>query len=182
MFGDFFGTGGGRLGGRFILPGRLDGTVGGYSMLGNSSEGQFLTFETPENVDSRNLQPLISGKLGRIHETLFLPFQNNQRTVRDERWKLHVYPRINHRLLFDLQNDPHELHNLAEQAEHADQVTRLMAHMKAWRSRLGDPDPLKVDNPLPLEPRYDNSQRILDRWQPDWIRNKYFGSSKNGRD
>ena len=69
MFGDFFGTGGGRLGGRFILPGRLDGTVGGYSMLGSPSEGQFLTFG--------------STKSGTIPDLAFFTFGNGSSFIFD---------------------------------------------------------------------------------------------------
>ena len=67
-----------------------------------------------------------------------MPFQNNQRTVRDERWKLHVYPLINHRLLFDLKEDPHETNNLAEKPEHAGKLREMMAMMEKNRNSYGD--------------------------------------------
>jgi arylsulfatase A-like enzyme len=35
------------------------------------------------------------------------------RSVRDRRWKLIVYPRIDHRQLFDLVEDPDEMRDLA---------------------------------------------------------------------
>ena len=49
-------------------------------------------------------------------DTVFLPFQDLMRAVRDERWKLHLYPRVNHTLLFDLVSDPGETVNLAGDA------------------------------------------------------------------
>jgi hypothetical protein len=86
--------------------------------------------------------------------------------------------RINHRLLFHLPTDPHEMNNLAEDAAHAPEVARLTAMMETWRVSLGDKDPLSVANPEPMQPVYDNSSRTPDMWQPRWIRDKYF----DGRD
>jgi arylsulfatase A-like enzyme len=47
------------------------------------------------------------------------------RMVRDERFKLIYYPVGNHFQLFDLQNDPHELHNLADDQAYAEVRERL---------------------------------------------------------
>ena len=48
-----------------------------------------------------------------------------QRAVRDDRWKLIVYPQINKTQLFDLQNDPHEVKDLAGDPAQAQQIERL---------------------------------------------------------
>lgn len=133
----------------------------------------------PKGIDSKSLTPVMQGDSKTVRESLFLPFQDNQRTVRDGRWKLHVYPKINHRLLFDLVNDPHEMNNLAEFASHQATVAQMQSLMESWRERLGDPFPLSVDNPAPKEPQYDNEKRVLDVWQPKWIRDKYFGGREN---
>lgn len=109
-----------------------------------------------------------------IRETIFLPFQDNQRAIRDERYKLHIYPRINHRLLFDLEADPHEQQNLIDNTGFKPHVTRLLMMLASERERLNDGSPLETDEPLPMTPEYDNSRRKPDRWQPDWIRRKYF--------
>jgi hypothetical protein len=42
-----------------------------------------------------------------------------------------------------------------------------------------DESPLSVKDPQPIEPIYDNSKRTPDRWQPKWIRDKYFGGSES---
>ncbi|MCP4784599.1 MAG: sulfatase-like hydrolase/transferase [Fuerstiella sp.] len=131
------------------------------------------------DIDSRDLTPIMEGKLNGVRDSVFLPFQDNQRAVRDERWKLHIYPKINHQLLFDLRSDPHETNNLAEDAAHASQVERMMTLMRSWRTRLGDKAPLSVNDPQPKEPAYNNSNRRLDVWQPKWIRDKYFGGRDN---
>lgn len=134
----------------------------------------FAGLETPRGVDSQSLAPLMSGEVDSVRKSLFLPFQDNQRSVRDEIWKLHVYPPIQHQLLFNLAHDPHEMTNLAEDPSCAEELQRMLGWMEAWRSELGDPYPLSVTDPLPKVPEYDNSQRVLDVWQPSWIRDKYF--------
>jgi arylsulfatase A-like enzyme len=139
----------------------------------------FAGIEPAEGVDARDLAPIMEGTVTTVRDSVFLPFQDNQRAVNDGRWKLHIYPKINHRLLFDLASDPHELENLAEDAAHGPEVERMMALMELWRTRLGDQDPLSVDDPEPLKPEYDNSNRTLDVWQPKWIREKYFDGRDN---
>ena len=134
----------------------------------------FADVSTPSAADSKNLVPVMNERANQVRESLFLPFQDNQRSVRDGRWKLHVYPKINHRLLFDLSVDPHEINNLATDSSHTQNVENMMSLMESWRTRLGDSSPLSVDSPDSKEPQYDNSKRNLDIWQPKWIRDKYF--------
>jgi arylsulfatase A-like enzyme len=129
----------------------------------------------PEGVDSEDLAPLWRGDKKSLRDSAFLPFQQSMRAITDGRWKLHRYPHSNHTLLFDLEEDPHELKNLAMHPQYANQVERLMEEMRQWQSRLGDTQSLTVDNPKSLDVDYSTFKRKLDRWQPDWIREKYFG-------
>ncbi len=130
--------------------------------------------DTPEDIDSQSLKPLMTGETEAIHPALFLPFQDNQRAVSDGRWKLYRYPLINHQLLFDLQADPHELVNRADDPAYAEELSRMYGLMDAYRLKQGDPYPIAVDEPAPHQPQYDNANRTLDKWQPKWIREKYF--------
>ena len=139
----------------------------------------FAGVEIPEGVDACDLAPIIGGSLELVHASLFLPFQDNQRAINDGRWKLHTYPKINHRLLFDLRSDPHEMENLAGDASSAPEVERLTALMESTRTRLGDTSPLSVEDPEGMTPTYDSSKRTLDVWQPKWIRDKYFGGRED---
>lgn len=47
------------------------------------------------------------------------------RMIREERFKLIYYPTGNHRQLFDLVDDPHEMSDLAGEPAHADTLTRM---------------------------------------------------------
>jgi len=59
------------------------------------------------------------------------------------------YPVINRTQLFDLASDPFEMRDLATDAAQSDRIARMMAAMRAWQARLGDPDPLEVAEPKP---------------------------------
>ena len=105
---------------------------------------------------------------------MFLPFSDLMRSVRDARWKLIVYPPINHRQLFDLRDDPHETRDLAAEPGHEPEIARLTALMRSWQEKLGDEQPLTVKDPKPKEVRFDDFERKPDQWQPAWIVEKYF--------
>ncbi len=133
--------------------------------------------QTPAGVTSQNLLPVIKGEKKELRESLFLPFQDNQRAINDGKWKLHIYPQINHQLLFNLESDPDETTNLAE--SNPEKIKQLVSLMKKWRQKVGDKTPLSVTNPEPKEVDYSKVKRVLDVWQPKWIRDKYFNGRKN---
>jgi len=140
---------------------------------------KFASVELPASVDSQALNPIIEGRQETVRDSLFLPFQDNQRAVRNGNLKLHIYPKINHTLLFDLANDPDELTNLAADPAHQSKLMQMHVLMDEWRNRLGDPYALSSQNPVSKTPQYDNSKRVLDGWQPKWIRDKYFGGRQH---
>ena len=80
---------------------------------------------------------------------VLLAYRNVQRAIRTERWKLIRYPQINQTQLFDLQTDPHETTNLADQPEYAARVATLMADLEKEQRLQGDTAPLIVPNPKP---------------------------------
>ena len=132
------------------------------------------SIQQPSENDSISLRPILNGNISRVRDSVFLPFQDNQRAVSNGNWKLHVYPKINHRLLFHIAADPHEIKNLADNPTFEAQTSQMLSLMESHRLNLQDPYPLRVDHPTPKEPNYDNGKRTIDRWQPQWIRNKYF--------
>ena len=127
-----------------------------------------------EGMDSQDLGPVMRGEKKSVRESIFLPFQKYQRSVRKGPWKLHVYPEINHELLFNLEDDPHELKDLAGEPKFTERLREMREVMEAQRKLYGDSHPLRVENPAPKQAVYDNAKRSLDVWQPKWIRDKYF--------
>ncbi len=128
----------------------------------------------PSGLDGHSLRPIWAGEQTAVRDSVFLPFTDTMRAVRDERWKLIVYPQINHRQLFDLRRDPDERRDLAGDSAHAATIERLTTLMKGWQERLGDRHPLEVAAPKTKAIHFDGYQRKPDPWQPAWIVEKYF--------
>ncbi|MFN8004718.1 MAG: DUF4976 domain-containing protein [Acidobacteriota bacterium] len=104
---------------------------------------------TPSSVEGLSLAPVLAGKQKTRRAAIFTAYRNVQRAVRDNRWKLIVYPQINQTQLFDLQTDPGEMRDLAADPKYARQRARLTALLKQQQLALGDQQPLRVAQPLP---------------------------------
>jgi arylsulfatase A-like enzyme len=103
----------------------------------------------PADLDGANLTPVIEGKEKKVRDTLFTAYRDVQRAVRDERYKLLVYPQINRVQLFDLQKDPDELRDLSNDAAMKPTLERLRGQLKNLQERYGDSQPLSVAQPKP---------------------------------
>ena len=62
-----------------------------------------------------------------------------------------MYPRVNKTQLFDLQGDPIEMHDLANDASHAPEVARLTGLLRGWQKQMDDSLPLASPKPEPLD-------------------------------
>ena len=129
----------------------------------------------PPEAAGHDLGAVARGEVDQVRAQLFTAFEDKMRALRDARWKLIRYPLLDHTQLFDLATDPHERTNLADRAEHAPRVQRMLADLAGWRERCGDDRTPTSPEPAPMD--YDPSgwERKPDRWQPAWIREKYFG-------
>jgi arylsulfatase A-like enzyme len=105
----------------------------------------------PKGSEGESLTPVLTGKKTAVRESIFTAYMKVQRAVRDNRWKLLVYPQVNKVQLFDLRNDPGELKDLSADEKHAAEVNRLRALLMAWQKLAGDTQPLKTNKPQPLE-------------------------------
>ncbi|MFW5857133.1 MAG: sulfatase-like hydrolase/transferase [Planctomycetota bacterium] len=97
--------------------------------------------ETPASVEGQSLVPIFADPAAPARETLHFAYTHCQRAVRDAQYKLIEYvveeaPRVTQ--LFDLQADPDELHNLADDPAHAETLQRLRAELLRWRDEFGD--------------------------------------------
>lgn len=111
--------------------------------------GELAGVAPPEGSEGLSLAPVIAGRRQAVRDSIFTAYTKVQRAVRDDRWKIIVYPRINKTQLFDLQADPNEMHDLAKTAEHSAEVSRLTALLRDWQRRLGDSLPLSTTHPQP---------------------------------
>ncbi len=100
---------------------------------------------TPESVEGLSLAPAIADPDLHVRETIFAAYLEYQRCVKDERYKLVEYVldgQHTQTQLFDLQSDPWELINLADDPacrETRDRLRQLMLDYRdAWDDNRAD--------------------------------------------
>jgi arylsulfatase A-like enzyme len=94
----------------------------------------------PKSVEGKSLAPLLKNPKARVRDSVFFAYRQVQRGVRTDRWKLIRYSVSGVRTtqLFDMQNDPLEMHNLAAEPENATQVREMTALLRRWMKETGD--------------------------------------------
>lgn len=112
--------------------------------------GDLAGVKEPRGSEGRSLAPVLAGRKTKIRDDLFFAYAKVQRAIRDDRWKLIVYPQVNKVQLFDLREDPGERKDLAGDKAHAAQVKRLTALLRERQEKFGDTQPLSSEHPQPL--------------------------------
>lgn len=94
----------------------------------------------PTTVEGQSLLPVLHGKPGG-RDSIFAAYRNLMRAVRTERWKLNVYFVKGARTiqLFDLDRDPWEMNNLAEEPAQRERVKEMQALLARWMAEVDDP-------------------------------------------
>ncbi len=92
-----------------------------------------------DRIDGLSLVPVLQGRQQEVHPFIVGYFRHFQRMIRTERWKYIEYPAVGKRQLFDLSQDPHELHNLSDTAAHQAQQHQLAEALQQWLSAHHDP-------------------------------------------
>ena len=118
--------------------------------------GELAGVPGPEGSEGRSLAPILASRQNSVYSSIFTAYSDVQRAVRDERWKLIVYPKINTIQFFDLENDPFEMNDIANDPKHASDQNRLTTLLRDWQKRLGDSQPLTSQSPRRKE--FDFSQ------------------------
>ena len=93
----------------------------------------------PETVRGRSLAPVLRGETDSVRDCVFGHFRDVQRMVRTERWKLIDYPKAGKVQLFDLEADPHEIHDRSGDPACADVLAKLRGKLEAWQREVDDP-------------------------------------------
>ena len=103
----------------------------------------------PETVEGRTLFPALKDRKAKVREFLFLAYRNLQRGVRtDDNWKLIKYNVQGRETtqLFNLNQDPWEMKNLARDPESRSRLDDLTALLKDHMRKLDDPCDLDKPN------------------------------------
>ena len=130
--------------------------------------------ELPEGVEGLDLSGLWRGEATGVREEIYTAYEDKMRAVRDGRYKLIRYPPLDYEQLFDLERDPFELRDLADDPDYADEKARLTALLESEHARLEDPHPLGTDEKASTEFDHESIRREPDDHQPDWVIKKYF--------
>jgi len=101
--------------------------------------------QSPSPIDGRSFAPVIDRKSETARKTVFLAFMESQRSIRQAAWKLIRYPQVNITQLFNLRNDPNEIHNLWDL--HPDKVCELSKKLVELQRVYGDTLQLTVKHP-----------------------------------
>ncbi len=133
----------------FVGPGIPKGKTDAFAYLMDilPTVCELIGEKIPAGIDSQSLAPVISGKAPKVRDYCFTSYTDVQRSIRDQRWKLIRYPKINFSQLFDLQHDPHEMQNLAEQPRQAGKLKQMMALLEQAQKQYGDTCALTSEHP-----------------------------------
>jgi arylsulfatase A-like enzyme len=114
--------------------------------------GELAHIPAPQGSEGLSLTPVLAGRQATVRDSIFTAYGKVQRAVRDDRWKLIIYPKINKTQLFDLRNDPAERRDLSQDPAEAGQIGRLTALLTDWQRRTGDTLPLSSE--MPANPEF----------------------------
>jgi arylsulfatase A-like enzyme len=122
-----------------IPHGQSDALVYLYDLFPTAC--QLIGLTIPDGVEGKSLLPIIQGEKQKVRDFVLTAYRDVQRAVREPRWKLIKYHvgGLKTRQLFDLENDPDELKNLAEDPAAAGHLERLEALLEKARAEADDP-------------------------------------------
>lgn len=142
-----------------IKPGKTEALVYLHDILPTVAD--YGSGKLNDQHDGQSFRPIVEGQTKSQRSLLTLAYQNSQRSIRDDRWKLMVFPQINRHQLFDLQNDPHETQDVAK--ENPEQVSRLMESLKHQLKKSGDKQSLTVKTPIKAEFKAPMNKKVAPR-------------------
>jgi arylsulfatase A-like enzyme len=130
--------------------------------------GKLCGVPAPKTSEGMELTASLRDPTKPARPCLMFAYRDVQRAVRDGRWKLIRYPRVDRTQLFDLQNDPDETTNLVDRPEHSARARALAALLAEEQKRYGDAAPLRAPRPRPAE------------WRPPKERQSPSGAGRPG--
>jgi choline-sulfatase len=124
---------------------RIDEMVYQHSMYATTCD--LAGVPIPKTVEFPSLAPLLSGGTNPVHDAMFGRLVNLQRSVRTKKQKLIFYVHLNRFQLFNLEEDPWEMHDRIADPAYASVKTEMIARLKSLQHELGDK--LDIDHPPP---------------------------------
>lgn len=116
---------------------RLDGAVYLQDIMPTTLE--LAGVPGPEHIQFKSLLPVIAGERACNYDAVYGAYLGLQRMVTRDGMKLILYPKVPKVLLFDLQADPGETQNLADDPQRRPLVRKLFQSLQTLQAETGDP-------------------------------------------
>lgn len=99
---------------------------------------ELANLKVPETVEFKSLNGMLKGDKQHGEEYIYGTYKDFQRMIRSKKYKLIVYPKANKIQLFDLEQDPNEISNIANDIKFQSVKTLLFEQLKIKQHELGD--------------------------------------------
>jgi arylsulfatase A-like enzyme len=128
---------------------RVDEMVYQHAMYATTCE--LAGIAVPRHVEFPSLAPMLRAESPRpMNDAMFGWLNVLQRSIRTKRHKLIFYAPLKRFQVFDLQDDPWEMHDLVDDPAYAEVKRDLIATLKAKQKELGDA--MDIDHPGTIQP------------------------------
>ncbi|MFY0598125.1 MAG: sulfatase-like hydrolase/transferase [Cyclobacteriaceae bacterium] len=105
-----------------------------------ASSLELAKIKKPKYVFFNSLMDLAKGQTQESHyDEIYGAYLEVSRMIRKDGYKLMVYPKINKVLLFDLENDPEEMNDLADNEAFSEKVKTMFGELLSLQKKMGDP-------------------------------------------
>ena len=95
--------------------------------------------EKPDYVEFNSLMPLVEDKSAKgQYDEIYGAYRNLQRMVRTEEYKMIVYPEAGKIRLFNIQKDPEEINDLADNPQYKAVILKLAEKLKKQQEIMDD--------------------------------------------
>jgi arylsulfatase A-like enzyme len=124
--------------------GRSDALVYGFDIFPTLCS--LLNIGAPSSIEGKSLNGILTGDAKAVRDSSFHTYihrtKGSQHAVNDGRWKFIRYDvqGTMHIQLFDLHNDPDEIHDLSKDSAAAGELSRLEKLLARWQADLAEPE------------------------------------------
>lgn len=103
--------------------------------------------DKPEHVEFKSLMPIVRNERDANYDSVYGGYLGVQRAVTKDGYKLILYPKVPVALLFNLEDDPLEMNNLADDPANAQLMKDLFAEFLTLQETMGDKLDMKAVYP-----------------------------------
>ena len=115
---------------------RIDGDVYLQDIMPTTLE--LANVAKPDHVQFNSLLPILAGAREKNYDAIYGAYLGVQRMVRQDGYKLILYPKIKKVLLFNIKDDPLESKNLADEPSRQPIIKKLFATLLELQKETGD--------------------------------------------